>query len=95
MNTAFFIFKFAEEIRALNINQGDILVSYDVTSLFTSVPLDETIAILVDKAFQGNRFNLSYDLDIKKDDFTELLNLATKDQLFQFEGDLYEQFDAV
>ena len=48
------IFKFAEEIRTIDINNGDILISYDVTSLFTNVPLNETIYILVDKAFCGN-----------------------------------------
>ena len=36
-------FQFADEIRKLQINNGDILVSYDVSSLFTNVPLEETI----------------------------------------------------
>ena len=34
-------------------------------------------------------------MNIGKDDLTELLNLATKDQLFQFNGNLYEQIDGV
>lgn len=34
-------------------------------------------------------------MNIGKDDLTELLNLATKDQLFQFNGSLYEQIDGV
>ncbi|KXJ18274.1 hypothetical protein AC249_AIPGENE15544 [Exaiptasia diaphana] len=89
------IFKFADEIRNKEINQGDILVSYDVTSLFTNVPLDKTISLLVDKAFHNNWFNLEYDLNITKQDLTDLLNAATKDQLFQFDGVLYEQFDGV
>ena len=38
---------------------SDILVSYDVSSLFTNVPLDETIWILVEKAFTSNWFNES------------------------------------
>lgn len=45
---------FVYEIRKLKINNGDILVSYDVTSLFTNVPVDETIQILADKAFINN-----------------------------------------
>ena len=40
------IFDFANEIRSLEIANGDILVSYDVSSLFTNVPLDETIQLL-------------------------------------------------
>ena len=34
-------------------------------------------------------------MKISKDDLTELLNLATKDQLFQFNGNLCEQIDGV
>ena len=37
------IFEFANEIRNLEIANGDILASYGVSSLFTNVPLDETI----------------------------------------------------
>ena len=44
-------FAFADEIRTHSMNEEDILVSYDVTALFTNVPLDETINILVNKAF--------------------------------------------
>ena len=89
------IFEFAEEIRAKGINEDDILVSYDVVSLFTNVPLDETIGILVNKAFKDNWFNSQFNLNISRQDLTDLLNIATKDQLFQFEGTLYEQFDGV
>ena len=84
---------FAEEIT--KIKQGDVLVSYDVSLLFTSIPLDETIELLADKAFCNNWFNLSYDLKISKNDLIELLTIATKEQLFQFDGQLYEQIDGV
>ena len=46
--------EFAYEVRELKINNEDILVSCDVTSLFANVPLDETIQILADKAFINN-----------------------------------------
>ena len=44
-------FDFADEIRNLSVNEDDILVSYDVTALFTNVPLDETTNSLVNKVF--------------------------------------------
>ena len=72
-----------------------MLVSYDVSLLFTSIPLHETIELLADKAFYNNWFNLSYDLKISKNDLIELLTIATKEQLFQFDGQLYEQIDGV
>ena len=86
---------FAREITKAKIKQGDVLVSYSVSSLFTSIPLDETIELLADKAFCNNWFNLSYDLKISKNDLIELLTIATKEQLFQFDGQLDEQIDGV
>ena len=81
--------------RDLNITPGDLLASYDVSSLFTNVPLDETTKFLADRAFIDNWFNSEYDLNISKQDLIDLLGVATKDQLFQFNGSLYEQVDSV
>jgi len=50
----------------MTVNTNDILVSYNVSALFTNVPLDETIEILAEKAFTENWFNKTYDLDISK-----------------------------
>ena len=88
-------FEFVNEAQSLEINRGDILVSYDVTSLFTNVPLDETIQILADKAFSDDWFNKNHELNLSRDQLIELLNAATKNQLFQYNGNLYEQTDGV
>ena len=37
-----------------SINNGDILVSRDVSSLFTNVPSEETVRLLAEKAFANN-----------------------------------------
>ena len=90
------MFQFAEEIHELNFNEDDILVSYDVSALFTKVPLEETIQILANKAFTRNWFNETHNVNITQDDLVELLRVATKHQLFQFNGSLYElQIDGV
>ncbi|XP_058941979.2 uncharacterized protein [Pocillopora verrucosa] len=88
-------FRFADEVRGFEIKNGKILVSYDVTSLFTNVPLEETIQILAEKAFAQDWFNETHSLNISKADLIDLLRAATKNQLFQFDGALYEQTDGV
>jgi hypothetical protein len=88
-------FRFAKEIRNKPVLDTDVLVSYDVTSLFTNVPVNETITVLVDKAFQNNWFNLTYDLNLTRNQLTQLLKLASTNQLFQFDGHLYEQCEGV
>ena len=80
---------FSKEIRKHPVLEDDILVSYDFTSLFTNVPVQETINILIDKAFTDNWFNSTYD------QLTQLLRMASTDQLFQFDGQLYEQCEGV
>ncbi len=87
--------KFAEKLREKQMAEGDILVSYDVASLFTNVPVDETIQILADKAFEKEWFNWKYKLKLEKFELVELLKLAVKHQLFQIDGKLYEQVDGV
>ena len=88
-------FDFADEVRNLSVNEDDILVSYDVTALFTNVPLDETINILVNKAFADDWLNKTYGLNLQRDQLVKLLEIATTNQLFQFDGQLYEQTDGV
>ena len=72
------------------------MVSYDVSSLFTNVTLNETIQLLANRSFTNNWFNTTYDLNLTKPDLVDLLSVATKGQLFQFSGAvLYEQTDGV
>ena len=89
------IFSFADDLQEMEISDRDILVSYDVSALFTNVPVDETIGILARKAFQDDWFNKEYNLNITETDVIELLEVSTKNQLFQFQGILYEQVDGV
>ena len=52
---------------------------------------EETTQLLADKAFINNWFNETYYLNLNVD----LLRAATKDQLFTFNGQLYEQINGV
>ena len=70
-------------------------MSYDVSALFTNVPLKETIEILVDKAFEGDWFNKTHGMQLQKHQLTDLLEITTTNQLFQFNGELYEQTDGI
>ena len=60
-----------------------------VTALFTNVN------ILVNKALADDCFNETYGLNLQKDYLVKLLEIATTNQLFQFDGQLYEQTDGV
>ena len=68
-----------------------IMGSLDVEALFTSIPLDETIDICVNNIFT----NKDLVNNLSKIDVKNLLNLATKESLFIFNGVYYYQTDGV
>jgi len=88
-------FEFTDKVCKSQINNGDVLVLYDVYSLLTNVSLDETIQILANKAFTYNWLNETHQLNLRRMDLVNLLKASTKDQLFQFSGQLPEQVDGV
>ena len=82
--------KFVPEI--LSQNSNSFMVSYDVQSLFTNVPLKETINIILDKLFPSpttlfNGFNVQ--------NFKKLLELAVIDTHFMFNGEVFKQKDGM
>ena len=76
---------FAEEIVD---QQHDVFMgSLDVGSLFTSIPLEETIGICTNELFKESETVEG----LSKIEFKELLSLATKDSHFIFDGTFYKQ----
>ena len=59
------------------------------SALFANVPVDKTIGTLARKAFKDDWFNKEYILNITEADLIELLDVSTKNQLFQSQGVLY------
>ena len=86
-NTKYFV----EKIKKEHITNDHLLVSIDVKSLSTYVPLDETIEIILNRIYNKNKIST----DITKNEMKELLNLCTKSVHFTFNGNTYVQDDSV
>ena len=67
------------------------MVSLDVNSLFTNVPLEEIINIFVNELFKSN--NSTHGLNKKQ--ITEMLSLTTKKSIFLSDQPFYTQVDSV
>ena len=65
------------------------IVSYDVTSLFTEIPLDESINHIIDQIYNKQKLPQITSRPI----FKRLLERVTKDTTFTFNGKLYKQVD--
>ena len=84
-------FTFAKTMQNLDIDPNVFMCSFDVSSLFTNVPLDETIKICLDALYDD------FDLQplIPKDVFVELMKSATSSVEFSFNNNMYKQTDGV
>ena len=69
------------------------LVSFDVQSLFTNVPLDKTINIIADYIYSKDNQIKNYPPSMKKV-FIKLLRLANQ-EIFLYKDKLYQQHDGV
>ena len=83
------ILTFCEEINKVSPTNR-FLISYDACSLFTSIPLKETIDIAVNLLFEHNT-----GLSITKAELKKLFEFATSGTYFIFQGTLYNQIDGV
>ena len=82
-------FTFSEEIKEVSTTNR-FLISYDVCSLFTSIPLKEKIDIAVNLSLEHNP-----GLDITKAELKKLFEFATSSTYFLFQGTFYNQTDGV
>ena len=68
------------------------MVSYNVASLFTNIPLSETFDLAVSAIFESNT---GLDLKLSKTELKELFNFATSHTHFLFNGCFNDQVDGV
>ena len=83
------IFTFVEELKRVSL-VDKFSVSFDVTSLFTNIPLSETIKLAVDLIKTSQP-----DLNISEKDLTSLFNFATYEKHFLFKCKFYDQINGV
>ena len=82
-------FEFAKEV--IEQDSGLYMASLDVESLFTNIPLEETINISCDSLF-GNEAKIN---NFNRNDFEKLLRMALQNNFFNFDGKIYKQTDGV
>ena len=82
-------FSFDSQIKNANLSKK-FLVSYDVTSLFTNVSLQETIGIAINLIFNHNP-----NLNITRKELKKLFLFATSQTHFIFSSKFYNQIDGV
>ena len=67
------------------------MVSFDVSNLFTNVPLEFTIDLILKKVYNKKMVKTK----LKRNELKELLEICTKELHFTFDGRIYRQTDGV
>ena len=83
-------YDFVKEIKNIDMS-NKVMASFDIQSLFTNVPLNETIEIITTGLFKDHP---KY-MDLTSKQFKELLEIAAKESPFLFNEKLYIQTDGV
>ena len=85
--------EFVEQVKHITLVPGECLHSYDVSALFTSVPLDPALNIIWDLLDKDHTHKERTVLAIN--DIILLLELCLKNTYFSFQGQFYEQAEGV
>ena len=71
---------FVNDIKDIHVDETEIMVSFDVVSLYTKVPVEEAIKIIS---------------NITNDETTNMVKICLKSTYFTFQNKFYEQIDGV
>ena len=82
---------FVEQVRHITLVPGECLSSYDVSALFTSVPIDPALKIIKDLLVKDPTLKDRTVIGI--DDIILLLEFCLKNTHFFFQGQFFEQVE--
>ena len=85
-------FSFVDKLKSLNLSQpNNFMVSFDIKSLFTNVPLDEVLNICLDQLYNSDLLPPPFPRSVCND----MLCMATKNVQFSFNNLMFRQIDGV
>ena len=82
---------FVEQTRHIKLELGECLSSYDVSALFTSVPIDAALNIIKDLLDKDTTLKERTVMEVE--DIILLLEFCLKNTYFSFQGQFYEEVE--
>ena len=84
---------FVSKAKRFTLQPGECLSSYDVTSLFTSVPIDPALNVIKDLLEKDEKLNDRTVLSVQN--IMELLGFCLHNTYFSFQNKFYEQVEGM
>ena len=82
---------FVNKAKGFTLQAGECLSSYDVTSLFTSIPIDPAVDIIKDLLEKDDKLSDRTVLSVQN--ITDLLGFCLHNTYFSFQNKFYEQVE--
>ena len=82
---------FVEQLKDVRLKQGEYIISYDVTALFTSVPIQPVVNIIQQKLAKYKDIQQRTTMSITH--IISLLEFCLRSTCFVFQGQYYEQVE--
>ena len=82
---------FVEHLKDVRLRQGECIISYDVTALFTSVPIKPVLNIIQQRLAQEKDLQQRTTMSIKH--ITNLLEFCLNSTSFVLQGQYYQQIE--
>ncbi|KAJ8919391.1 hypothetical protein NQ315_016484 [Exocentrus adspersus] len=80
---------FVRIIKEQHVTQQDLLVSFDVTSLFTNVPTNKALDVVKKKLSEDE--SLEHRTSLSLNAIMEMLNMCINTTYFQLDDEFYQQ----
>ena len=81
--------EFTEEIKNIKLEEGECITSYDVSALFTSIPIPSALDIINNKLQEDTDFHNRTNMTTHN--IIELLDFCLNNTYFTFQGVFYQQ----
>ena len=78
-----------KKINSLTLDENEIITSYDVSALFTSIPPDDAIQVVRNCLIKDVNLNERTDLSVEQ--IVKLVTLCSKTTYFSYNGQFYSQ----
>ena len=92
---------FSQYLRSVHIEQDEELVSFDISALFTSIPVPTALHVInclftehIEVPETKGKYNCSFEenmLGLEKNEVMSLLKLVLENCVFSFQGNFYKQ----
>ena len=81
--------EFADDIKKIKLEEGECIISYDVSALFTSIPVKSALEVTKKKLEQDTELHWTTPMSIQN--ILDLLEFCLCNTYFGFQGQYYKQ----